>query len=186
MKIIKVFIVSIIVFLSFSASLNAQYLERDSTFSTRFFWGGDIGLSFGSNTYIAVNPVIGYRLTNRLSAGVGANYTYARSEYYNYEGNMYGGNVFASYAIIKNLGEILPIYDGGGILLYGEYSAINISNYYDFPGTVIKWVGTPLAGVAYQSPIGDKSYMLVLLLFNFNESSISPYPNPVFKLSFQF
>ncbi len=167
-------------------SANAQYLENNPTVAQRIFYGGDIGLSFGSVTFISANPIIGYRVSNRLSMGTGFNYTYAKSSYYNYEGSMYGGNVFSSYTIIKNLGEVLTAYTGSGILLYAEYSAINISNYYNYPGTTIKWIGTPLAGLAFQTPIGNKSYMLIMVLYNFNECSMSPYSNPVFRVSLQF
>jgi hypothetical protein len=179
-------ILGILFLLAFSGGLRAQYLENDSLPSNRFFWGGDLGLSFGSYTYFAVNPIVGYRLTNRLSAGVGVNYTYSSYDYYNYKGSMYGGNTFASYTIVKNIGDILPIYEGAGILLYGEYSILNISDYYDFPGTSIKWVGTSLAGVAFQTPIGPKSYAMLMILYNFSESRINPYPNPVIKACVQF
>jgi hypothetical protein len=170
----------------YAISVNAQYLESDPKPLQRIFYGGDLGLSFGTLTYIAVNPVIGYRLTNRLSAGLGANYTYAKSNFYNYQGSMYGGNVFASYAVIKDLGKAIPMYEGSGILLYAEYNVMNISNYYDFPGTSIKYIDSPMMGPAFQTPIGSRSYMLIMVLFNFNESSMSPFPNPVIKASVQF
>lgn len=170
----------------FSKYSAAQYLESDPTPLQRIFYGGDIGLSFGTLTYIAVNPAIGYRVTNRFSAGVGANYTYAKSTFYNYQGSMYGGNVFASYAVVKDLGKAIPMYEGIGILLYAEYNVMNISKYYDFPGTSIKYIDSPMLGPAFQTPIGSRSYMLLMVLFNFNESSMSPYPNPVFKASVQF
>ena len=184
-KINKCFTI-LLLLLCFIIEVKAQYLENDSTPSKRIFWGGDLGLSFGTLNNISLNPVIGYRLTNRLSTGVGINYSYAKSSYYNYEGSMYGGNVFSSCTIIKDLGDVLQAYKGSGILIYTEYSAINISNYYDYPGTLIKWIGTPLAGFALQTPIGEKSYMLIMVLYNFNECSMSPYSNPVFRVSMQF
>mgnify|MGYP001287770004 CR=1 FL=1 len=186
MKKIKKYCSCFLIFVLCISTTNAQYLENDSTPANRIFYGGDIGLSFGSVTFISANPIIGYRVSNRLSVGTGINYTYANSSYYDYEGSMYGGNVFASYTIIKDLGEVLNAYQGSGILLYAEYSAMNISNYYDFPGTSIKWIGTPLAGFAFQSPIGERYYMLIMVLYNFNECSMSPYSNPVFRMSMQF
>lgn len=169
-----------------AVNAKAQYLESDPKPLQRIFYGGDLGLSFGTLTYIAVNPVVGYRVTNRLSAGVGANYTYAKSTLYNYQGSMYGGNVFASFTLIKDLGKAIPMYEGSGILLYAEYNVMNISSYYDFPGTSIKYIDSPMLGPAFQTPIGSRSYALIMVLFNFNESSISPYPNPVIKASVQF
>jgi len=168
------------------SEVKAQYLENNPTPAQRIFWGGDVGLYFGTLTNISLNPVIGYRITDRLSLGTGINYTYAKSSFYDYEGSMYGGNIFSSFTIIKDIGDVLQAYSGSGILLYVEYSALNISNYYDYPGTSIKWITTPLAGFAFQSPIGEKSYMLIMVLYNFNECSMSPYSNPVFRMSVQF
>lgn len=185
MRLVKIIIVFCV--LSFlSCQVYSQYLESEPTPVQRIFYGGDIGLSFGTMTYVSINPIVGYRVTNRLSAGVGVNYTFAKSHYYNYRGSMYGGNVFASFTVIKNLGEVLSFYQGSGILLYGEYNIMNISSYYDFPGTSIKYIASPMAGVAFQSPIGSRSYLLIMILFNFNESSISPYSNPIIKASLQF
>jgi len=177
----------ICLFLAQVKQSSAQYLEKEPTPVQRIFWGGNIGLMFGNYTYIAVDPVVGYRLTNRLSAGIGGNYSWTKSTYYDYVGQTYGCNVFASFTLIKNLSEVLPFYDNGGILLYGELSLINTSDLYNIlPYGREVWAYTPMAGFAYQSPIGPRSYMLVMILYNFNESSVSPYPNPVFRISFQF
>ncbi|MDD4150763.1 MAG: hypothetical protein PHE33_12130 [Bacteroidales bacterium] len=166
---------------------HAQYLENDPTPAQRVFWGGNIGLMFGTNTYISINPTVGYRLTNRLSAGIGGTYNWTKSVYYDYSGQSYGANIFASFTIIKRLGDAIPINDAGGLLLYGELSYLNISNYYviQLPNQPA-WVYTPLAGIAYQSPIGQRSYLVFMVLYNFSESYYSPYSNPVIKASFQF
>lgn len=171
----------------FNNKVQAQYLESDPTPAQRIFWGGNIGLMFGSYTYISLNPIVGYRLTNRLSAGVGATYNWTKSMYNDYSGQSYGANVFASFTIVKNLGDAIPINNAGGLLLYGELSYLNISNYYDLQlPNQPPWVYTPLAGIAYQSPIGGRSYLLFMILYNFSESYYSPYSNPVIKASFQF
>ncbi|MBN2776069.1 MAG: hypothetical protein JXR36_00410 [Bacteroidales bacterium] len=167
--------------------LRSQYLENDPSTVERIFWGGNVGLMFGTYTYVSIDPVVGYRLTNRLSAGIGGTYTWINSDYYNYSGQSYGVNFFGSYTLIKNLGEILPIYESGGLLLYGELSYLNISDYYAIlPSGRQIWAYTPLAGIAYQTQIGKNSYFVMMFLYNFNESYYSPYSNPVIKASFQF
>ena len=183
---IYILIIPIIIFCSISGA-KAQYLENDTTPSQRIFWGGNLGLMFGSYTYVAVDPIIGYRITNRLSVGIGGNYSWTKSNYDNYTIQTYGGNVFASFTLIKNLGEFLPFNDNGAILAYGELSLINISDFYEvLPPSGAVWAYTPMAGLAYQSPIGQRSYIVFMFLYNFNESSVSPYPNPVFKVCFQY
>ncbi len=172
--------------LLFSQALKAQYLENEPTPVQRIFYGGNIGLLFGSHTYVSINPVVGYRITDRLSAGIGGDYTWTKSTYYNYEGSSYGGSIFASFTVVKHLGEVLQSSGDGALLLYGEMAYTNISDLYTTSLIGSPWVRTPLAGVGYQTPIGKKSYMLIMVLYNFNESYYSPYSNPVIKVSVQF
>ncbi len=183
--ILIIFVISFL--LIFSENSHAQYLENGPTPIQRIFWGGNLGLMFGNYTYVAIDPVIGYRITNRMSAGIGGNYSWTKSSFHNYTTKTYGGNVFASFTLIKDLSEIIPFYDNGAILAYAELSLININDFYNIlPYGQDVWSYTPLGGIAYQSCVGKRSYVLFMILYNFNESSISPYPNPVFKVSFQF
>ena len=47
--------------------------------SQKVFFGGAVGLSFGSYTRIAVYPQIGYRITPKLTAGIELGYIYISS-----------------------------------------------------------------------------------------------------------
>lgn len=183
---------SILFILFFGILLNsndssAQYLESDPSPAQRIFYGGSLGLSFGTFTNISVDPVVGYRITNRLSAGIGGNYIYLASRQFNYSYSIWGGNLFASYTLIKSLNDILPFSSQGtSILIYGEYNLMNVSNYYSDLNMTRTWQENPMLGVAIQSRIGKRSFALIKILYNFNESFYSLYPNPVLKVSFQF
>jgi hypothetical protein len=78
-----------------------------SPLKNRFFFGGSLGLQFGSATYIDVSPLVGYKITPKLHAGVGLTYIYykVKDSYYNYayETSIYGGRVFGRYYILDNL-----------------------------------------------------------------------------------
>ncbi len=171
-------------------TVKSQYLELEDkpSFSERIFYGGNIGLSFGYYTFISVNPIIGYRITNRLSAGIGGNYIYMSSKADNnpYSISLWGGNAFASYTIIKELEEIIPfISSKSSLLLYGEYNIMNVESYYSDLGRDEKWQVNPLLGFALQSGFGGRSYVIIKVLYNFNEYLHSLYPNPVIRVSFQ-
>ena len=71
--VVKLFILTVIFFISVGAA--GQYKKNNQNFK-RFFFGGDFWLSFGTNAYINVSPMVGYRITERFSAGVGPIYIY--------------------------------------------------------------------------------------------------------------
>jgi hypothetical protein len=86
--------------------------------------GGSLGLGLSSSNglgmfYGAVTPLLGYRVTERLSAGVGFNYTYYKSRLY--EEQFYAGIAWARFGLFNGLfacAEInqvnAPVYSMGG------------------------------------------------------------------------
>lgn len=174
--------------LLFYTDAQAQYLEDDRGIKQRIFYGGNMGLTFGSVTVISISPEIGYRLTNRWSAGLGGTYIFYRDNVYDETFNIWGLHQFTSFTIIKNFSDILPFgREGGALLLYGELNSMNLYNSFLNPSEPGRyWVTSPLAGLAYQLKIGYRSYMLIMVLYNFNETMRSPIDNPVFRISLQF
>lgn len=181
----------VFILLSFSVlGLNAQYLETDPPPSPvqRIFWGGDLDMAFGAVTQISLSPQVGYRITNRLSVGVGLDYMFLYSDEYDFKGSIFGGNVFASFTIIKRLGDFIPIFGTDmGILLCGQFSYTNMGKFY----TALleeepMWIASPMLGLGFQVPIAQRSYMLISVMYNFDESMYSIYSNPVVKVSYQF
>src|SRR6187401_1866071 len=68
-----------------SAQMSTEEEKPKIPFKDRVFIGGGLALSFGSYTYVGVSPIIGYRVTPRLTSGIGGSYYYWRDNYYNYE-----------------------------------------------------------------------------------------------------
>ena len=70
-----------------------------------FYAGGNFGLQFGTITLIDVSPLIGYKITDRYSMGIGGTYTYYRDKRFNpaYTSNVYGGRLFAKFIIWENI-----------------------------------------------------------------------------------
>ena len=133
---------------------------KDLPFRQRLFFGGDIGLSFGTNTYINLAPVVGYRITNRLSAGFGPIYIFEKYRYYDIQTSTYGGKAIASFAVIRNVNQYLNI-GIGNILLHAENEYINIQKleYSTVTGKIYTlderlWIDNLLAGVGLNFPFG--------------------------------
>ena len=74
------------------------------------FFGGGLGLSFtSSNTYFLVSPLVGYKITEKLHAGVGFTYIYRSSKVVLSNGRQdkfnssdYGATLFSRYFILEN------------------------------------------------------------------------------------
>jgi hypothetical protein len=136
----------------------------------RIFFGGNFGLQFGTQTVVDINPIVGYRINNRLSAGVGVKYLYYKykDRYFSYETNIYGGSVFGRYAVTESL------------FAYSEYEMINLAVFDPYERRVD--VGSMFVGGGYSQPIGGRSSLYLMLLYNLNESTYSPYQNPIIRM----
>lgn len=122
-----------------NAGQNEQRKKLNIRDKISFNIGG--GLWFGSYTNISLLPQIGYRVTDKLTTGVGVNFHYYKNNTISSSPYMiYGGNVFARYFLLDNLFtqaeyQLLQ-YDnflGDYALLGGGYRSMDgfyISGYY--------------------------------------------------------
>lgn len=166
--------------------------DEEVTWRDRVFFGGNLSLSVGSVTAIEVNPLIGYRLTPRWSAGLGLDYEYYKSSgtYFgaNYAGpystQIYGGNIFTSFVFLKNFPT-----EGISLFAHAESETLSLERKYfqDYNGTGRFMLNSFFAGLGVRQRTGRRSSFNVLFLWNFNETQYSPYyGNPVIKFNFIF
>ena len=136
-------------------------------FSQRLYTGGDLGFSFGTITFVNINPLVGYRIDKKWSAGISAKYIYYRERRPNFEFSnyMYGGSVFTRYLI------------GNSFLAHAEFETINAEVRELLSTTwTRKWVPIGLLGAGYRQGLGN-SYLQVLVLYDAINDRYSPYRN---------
>ncbi len=116
----------------------------NKTFRERLVFNIGGGVTFGTVTNIQLLPQVGYRITPRLTSGVGGNFIYFRDNRFstNNQFLVYGGNVFTRYALSPELFaqvEYQALAYGGEVghygLIGGGYMAgggVFISGYYLF------------------------------------------------------
>jgi hypothetical protein len=177
---------ALIMSLSVFSQENNEQENNEITWRDRLFFGGCVGLQIGSPTIIELAPQAGYRITSRLSAGIGAKYEYYKnSRGYQYETSVYGGNVFSSCVLWKNF-----ISEGSSLLAHAEYEALSLERkYFEYPDTNESGrfiLNSFLVGGGMRQRIGRRSYLNILILWNLNETTYSPYQNPILRVSFQF
>lgn len=145
----------------------------------RLFFGGGLGLQFGDIDLVSLAPEVGYRFTDRFSAGIGVSYFYiSASGPQSFSTNIYGGKVFGSFSVFKNL------------FVHAEYEVLNLEtryfNYNMYSQQKRFNIGSCLVGPGYKFEMGERSSVNLLLLWNLNETIYSPYSNPIMRMSFQF
>ncbi len=150
-----------------------RYSEPREDWTKRFFTGGGLGLQFGSYTYIAVSPILGYRFTDKFSGGVGASYIYLEDRAYDFSTSVYGGKMFAEYDVFR------------GIAPHVEYEWLNLEVFDTRLNSRRRInVDSFLVGASYTQAIGEHSGIYIMLLYNLIESVYSPYENPVLRIGF--
>ncbi len=167
--------------------------EEKLSLKDRIFFGGNIGLQIGTITQIEIAPLVGYRITPRLSAGLGIKYEYYKENTYfaNFETHIYGGRLFSNYLFIKDLNNVIPLGFNGGIFVQGEYEALNLETRIfdvlnEHPGQDRFWLHSVLVGGGLRIPAGERASINLTILYNLNESANTPYSNPIIRFGVYF
>lgn len=141
-------------------------------FKDRLFFGGDLGLSFGTVTFIRISPIIGFNVSPKFSVGGGPSYQYYKdNRYVGVESSIYGGSVFGRYFVIEN------------IFLQTEFEVLNLEQLYynsttDFiPERVTIPVWFVGAGFSQRTPNG--SGFFIGLFYDLIGDLNSPYPSNI-------
>jgi hypothetical protein len=166
---------------AFSSRADEETDVRDLPIRERIFIGGNLGLQIGNiNTSVVISPMIGYRVTNRITSGLGLTYQYYRdSGWGNLAGftsviHIYGGSVFTRYLFTPN------------IFAHIEYEALNLDSQMGWklnPANKNRfWEQNYFAGGGYRTPLGPRANLNLMVLYNFNSESVVYFQNPIFRI----
>lgn len=171
----KKLLLTIVILQSITFEVFSQQKElpvSEQSFSERVFFGGNFGLQFGSVTFIDISPLVGYRLTDKLSLGAGITYMYYKERFYGFSTSIYGGRLFGRYFILDNL------------FAHTEYEVLNLEAFDQVNRRVD--VTNILIGGGYRQHLGGRTYVNLLALWNINQSAYSPYNNPIIRMGIGF
>lgn len=153
-------------------------IEKKRNLSEKVFLGGGIGLQFGYVTAVEVLPIVGYRPIDDLYFGLKGKYEYFKHSSYPTGTTIYGGSVFGMYTIFD------------AMVAYAEYEVLSLeSSYFNYPvnmGEDRFLLQSPLIGGGFIQSLGGRSKILLLLLWNIDDSYTSYYSNPIIRVSFLF
>lgn len=166
----------LLMFLAFWPEVSAQYRQSkrrpqsNSGLSDRIYFGGGGGFSGGTQFLnVAVSPLVGYKFTDKFSAGVQLVYQYVK--FGDASANNYGGGPFVRY----NFSQKLFGYSQYEYLNYGLTSGAmsNSNERLDFTSWFV--------GLGYTEPIGERVAFNITGLYNllYRDGSNSPYRSPL-------
>jgi hypothetical protein len=176
---------------SFTIIYSQKKIEQKPPLRERMFFGGTLGLQFGSYTNIQVAPMVGLWVRPRIAIAMGPNFQYYHYSYYNFESTIYGGNAYIQFVPLRDLDNLIPIGLHTGILLHLEDELLNLDSSWDpYYHSGRFTVNTVLAGAGISQMLGSRSSINLMFLWALNEphfsSGYSLYSNPEIRLSFNF
>ena len=145
-----------------------------NTFKERLYFGGNIGLGFGTTTYINVSPLVGCKITKQFSVGGGVIYNYYSQTYgaRKYVSTIYGGSAFARYMVLENLFAQIG------------WDRLNVMDYTASISNSRIWIDNILIGGGYRQSISGRGSLVASIFYNINDTPLSPYQNPIIQIGF--
>ncbi len=156
--------------LSISLALSA-FSQNRGGLTDKVYFGGGFGFNAGTNfTNISVSPLVGYKITDRLSAGISITYQY--NDYKNVDASFthYGGGLFSRFMITRQFFATAEY----------EYLTIEFPTSADFKNTDREGFSSMFVGGGFAQPIGRNASFTIIGLYNllYEDTGNSPYDNP--------
>jgi hypothetical protein len=132
---------------------------------SKVFYGGTLGLSFGDYFRLAVTPMVGYKLSPRVSLGLKVQYEYTVDSRYAQEvtSHNYGGSVFARYRIHPK------------VYVHAEFAEMSYKYASGNFTSERQWVPFILLGGGFVQPISPSTALFLEVLFDVLQDDKSPY-----------
>ncbi len=169
------------------AETNGQQMRKEvPPLKDRLFYGGSLGLQFGTFTDIEFSPVIGLWVLPRIGVAVGPNFRYYKDPFD--RTTIYGGRAYIQYLFLQDINNIIPLGLHLGLFLHGEDEALSLeSSFFRDPNSAGRFVlNTFLAGGGVRQPLGQRSSLNFIFLWALNNSEYSIYGNPEIRISVIF
>lgn len=193
MKVIKHYVVVfLLMFLLIPKSDAQQTSEKQKTrneippLKERLFYGGSLGLQFGTFTDIELSPIIGLWVLPRVGIAVGPTFRYNKNPFY--RTLIYGGRTYIQYIFLQDLDNIVPLGLHVGLFLHLEDEALSLeSSVFRNPASSGRFLmNTVLAGGGIRQPLGQRSSLNIMFLWALNNSDYGVYSNPDIRISVTF
>jgi len=199
----RIFAIKIVLLLLIVSFVNNNIYSQSKTkeaekFSDKIFFGGSVGLLFGTVTRIDVLPQVGIWVIPQWAIGVGGRYTFRKGTYgivgedtKPIKSHIWGVSGFTQIMPVRDLDKAFGIGIHGGPIFQAEWEGLYLDKSIGNVGTTSNegkgWVHLVLVGAGYHFPLGDKAALNLLAMWNITDSRYSPYTsNPMLRISVNF
>ncbi|MBX3238848.1 MAG: hypothetical protein KIT80_08710 [Chitinophagaceae bacterium] len=142
---------------------------------SKLFFGGNFGLTFGSNTFVNISPQVGYRFNQYLAAGAGPSFIYYsyRTMDGRFSQGYAGANIFGRfYPIPYIFGQVQPELN----YMWGSFKYGSTRE--KLPGQTVPSL---LLGAGGAIPMGTTNGALLLMIqYDAIQASGNPYGRRAF------
>ncbi len=153
---------------SFAQGLETYDVEPRVNWKEKFYVGGNVGAQFGTFTFINLAPLVGFKVTERLSIGTQVQYQYFKDNSgAGFESHVYGYSGFGRYFFTDHL------------FGHTEYQILNGN--FDYSGTRVN-IPNLFIGGGYMYPVSDKVSLGIMALYEVLRRTYSPYRNPTINV----
>ncbi len=183
-------LLTLFIFLSAEKTLHSQGIRNERPpLRERIFFGGDIGLQFGTITNIEIAPLIGVWLLPRVAIAAGPEYRYYAQKHLGGT-NIYGGRAYTQLVLIQDINNIIPAGLHLGLFLHAEDELLNLESKTPFwvnnqVATDRFNINTFLIGGGISQPVGRRSALNIIALWALNDP-YGLYSSPDIRISFTF
>jgi hypothetical protein len=179
---LTVLFVLLLLNISYSAVYAQKVRSETPPLKERLFYGGSLGLMFGTLTDIDISPIIGLWVFPRLNVAAGPKYEYYK--YYDERASFYGGRVYSQFFFIRDLDNIIPLGVHLGFFVHAEDEFFKLE-YTDGVDTFNPFVNTPLVGGGISEPLGGRASMNLMFLWALDDF-YGLYSEPEIRISVTF
>jgi hypothetical protein len=149
--------------------------KDDAPWREKVFYGGNFNAMFGTFTILNLNPIIGYRVTEKFHVGGGGVFNYYSVRYgsQRISQTFYGSHTFARLFLFPN------------IFVQTQYDRLYQPKINFTQGTLEKgWIDYLLVGGGARQSIGEKTFFITSILYNIisDPRQIPAYSNPVIQI----
>jgi len=183
--------------------------KNPNSFWHRLSVGGQLGFQFGTVTGIVISPDVKIRTIDQLNVGIRLMYQYYKyrdyywypssNEYRDYSSNVFGSGIYLRYYLRSLFSNFF-----GNFFAHVEYEYLFytlpfvqtdppvgvpppdyfVDPFYNWyrPGSQYVGINSFFIGGGYSQPLGGRTFLDFMILFNLNDSFNSPYTNPIIRL----